>query len=160
MADLKTLKQAKQAYNTLCSMLDNRQWKYSKNEEDLSIECRVQGDDIPMNIFFQIDTDHSLINLYSHLDVEVPKEKLVETAVAVNIINSVLVDGSFDYNILKGNILFRLTSSYKSSLISEKAFEYILDVSCSTVDQYNDKLDALIKGEYSLSDLYILTHGE
>lgn len=160
MADLKNLKQAKQAYNTLCSMLDNRQWKYSKNEEDLSIECRVQGDDIPMNIFFQIDTDHSLIILYSHLDVEVPKEKLVETAVAVNIINSVLVDGSFDYNILKGNILFRLTSSYKSSLISEKAFEYILDVSCSTVDQYNDKLDALIKGEYSLSDLYILTHGE
>lgn len=160
MADLKTLKQAQQAYNTLCSMLDNRQWKYSKNEEDLSIECRVQGDDIPMNIFFQIDTDHSLITLYSHLDIEVPKEKLVETAVAVNIINSVLVDGSFDYNILKGNILFRLTSSYKSSLISEKAFEYILDVSCSTVDQYNDKLDALIKGEYSLSDLYILTHGE
>lgn len=160
MSDTREMKQAKFAYNTLCTMLDNRNWNYSKNEENLSIECGVQGDDIPINILFEIDSEHSLISLYSYLDLTVPSERLVDAAAAVNIINSTLIDGSFDFNILKGKILFRLTSSYKSSLISESAFEYILAVSCSTVDQYNDKLDAFMKGEFSLKDLYIMTHGE
>ena len=158
MADTKELKQAKFAYSTLCSMLDKRGWNYSKNDEKLSIECGVQGQDLPISIYIKIDTEHSLISLLSYLNFEVPKEKLVEAAVAVNIINSVLVDGSFDFNILKGNILFRLTSSYKDSLISEKAFEYILEVSCVTIDQYNDKIKDLLDDKYTLDELYNLTH--
>ena len=160
MADSKQLKQAKNAYSTLCSMLDNRGWNYDKNENELSISCMVQGKDLPFKILFNIDTDHSLINLFSYLNLKIPTEKLVNTAVAVNIINSVLVDGSFDYDILNGNILFRLTSSYRDSLISEKAFEYILNVSCSTVDLYNDKLDALLKDEYTTEELYSFTRGK
>ena len=75
-------------------------------------------------------------------------------ALAVNMINSSIIDGSFDYNILNGNLLFRLTSSFKNSLISENAFEYIIYISCSTVDKYNDKLDSLAKGDYTIEELY------
>ena len=70
MADSKQLKQAKNAYSTLCSMLDNRGWKYEKKEEDLKITCTAKGDDLPIDILIEIDVERSLICFYSYLGVK------------------------------------------------------------------------------------------
>ena len=154
MSDTREMKQANRAYNTLCTMLDNRNWKYEKKEEDLKITCTAKGDDLPIDILIEIDVERSLICFYSYLGVKTSSDKRGKMALAVNMINSSIIDGSFDYNILNGNLLFRLTSSFKNSLISENAFEYIIYISCSTVDQYNDKLDSLAKGDYTIEELY------
>ena len=73
-------------------------------------------------------------------------------AIAISAANYAMVDGSFDYNIANGNILFRLTSSIRESLVSKDMFEYMLFVSCSTVDNYNDKFLMLFKHVMSLED--------
>jgi acid stress-induced BolA-like protein IbaG/YrbA len=35
MADAKNLKQARTVYDTMCEMLDDRNWHYKKDEENL-----------------------------------------------------------------------------------------------------------------------------
>lgn len=67
-------------------------------------------------------------------------------AMAVVVANYGFADGSFDYNISDGTILFRLTSSYRESTLSEELFEYMLLVSATTVDKYNDKFFMISKG--------------
>jgi hypothetical protein len=47
---------------------------------------------------------------------------------------------------MDGSIVFRLTSSYLNSEISEDLLEYVLMVSAATVDEYNDKFLMLAKG--------------
>jgi hypothetical protein len=61
-----------------------------------------------------------------------------------------LKDGSFDYDINDGEIRFRLTSSYRESILSKELFVYMIGVSIGTIDQYNDKFFMLSKGVMSI----------
>jgi len=153
MADQNQLVQAKATFDTLCEMLDGRGWRYKKDEENFSIECGAQGDDLPLDIRMEVDAERMLVSLYSKLPFVVPEDKRVEMSLAISAVNYTMVDGSFDYNFLNGNTLFRLTSSYRNSMISTTALEYMLMVSCNTVDEYNDKLFMLCKGMMSLEDI-------
>ena len=47
---------------------------------------------------------------------------------------------SFDYNIRDGSITFRMTASYRESVIGEGLFNYMIDCAAATVDEFNDKL--------------------
>jgi len=153
MVDAKQMKQAKMAYARLCEMLEERGWKYDINEEEMSITSGARGDDLPVDVLMKVDEERMLVALYSKLPYVVPEDKRVELALAISAINYALVDGCFDYNPFNGNIVFRLTTSIMESLISKEAFEYMLLVSCQTVDIYNDKLLMVIKDVMSLEDL-------
>ena len=80
------------------------------------------------------------------------EDKRLEGAIALNQINYTLVDGSFDYNYEDGRVIFRLTSSYRESLISKELFGYMIACLAVTVDKYNDKLLVLAKGGTTLED--------
>ena len=154
MADKKYLMQAKEAFDTLCEMLDGRGWKYQKFEDEYTIECSAQGDDLPMDIHFEVDAERKLFVLISKLPFSVPEDKRVEMSLAVSAVNYTMVDGSFDYNFMSGNVVFRLTTSYRESMLSTTALNYMLMVSCNTIDEYNDSLLMLIKGKMSLEDIF------
>ena len=150
MADEKKLRQAKVAFDTLCDMLDEREWKYDKDEDNFRIESGASGEDLPMPIRIDVDPERDLITLLSHMTFDIPEDKRVEMALAVSAINYMLVDGSFDYDVINGTLVFRMTSSYKESLVGKELFAYMLYVSCNTVDNYNDKLMLLAKGKLTL----------
>ena len=152
MAELKDLRQAQNAFNTLCEMLDDHGWKYHRDDEKLRVECGANGDDLPIDIRIMVDPDKQLVTLLSQLPFKVPEEDRVMGAVAISAANYNMVDGNFDYNLGSGSIIFRLTSSIRDSLISKNVFEYMLFVSCATVDNYNDKFLMLIKHAMSLDD--------
>ena len=153
MADKNELMQAKVTFDTLCKMLDQRGWKYNKNEEKFSIDCSAQGDDLPIDIVMEVDAERKLVILLSQLPFIVPEDKRAEASLAVSAVNYTMVDGSFDYNFMNGKIVFRLTSSYRDSMISVSALEYMLMVSCGTVDEYNDQLLMFVKGRMSLEQI-------
>ncbi len=157
MADLKETKQAQNAFNTLCDMLDDHQWKYHRDDEKLRIECGANGEDLPIDIRITVDADKQLVTLLSQLPFKVPEEDRVMGAVAVSAANYNMVDGNFDYNLASGSIIFRLTSSFRESLVSKDVFEYMLFVSCATIDNYNDKFLMLIKHAMSLEDFIKFT---
>ena len=107
---------------------------------------------MPMAFAIFCDAERQLIRLISFLPFNMSKEKIVEGAIATSLVNYYLSDGSFDFNLADGSIVFKLTSSFRDSLISEKLFEYMIDLSCVTVDKYNDQFLMMDKGKLSIED--------
>ena len=112
------------------------------------------GDDLPMGFMLNIDAERELIRLLSPIPVTFEDDKRLEGAIATSQINYRIADGSFDYNYKKGTVIFRLTSSYIDSLISKDLLEYMVGVAGYTIDEYNDKLVMLAKGELPLEAFF------
>ena len=150
MSDEKKLKSAQNVYKTLCAMLDEKELKYEKHEDDLVVTFFLGGDDIPMQFVLNVDSERQLIRLLSPIPVTFEGDKCKEAAIAACQVNYRIADGSFDFDYKKGRILFRMTSSYIDSLISKDVFEYMVAVASYTVDEYNDKFFMLAKGQIPL----------
>lgn len=153
MAEMDAIKQAKAVYSTLCAMLDAHNWKYEKDEEHYVIQCGVQGDDLPMDVSVQVDPDRLLVILLSPMPFRVEEAQRKQMAIAVSVANYGIVDGSFDYDYRSGKIIFRMTTSYRASLIGKELFEYMLAVSCNTIDEYNDKFLMVAKKPMSTDEI-------
>lgn len=150
MAGINNLEQAKITFEALCHALDNNDWHYNKDEENLSITCGAQGEDLPMEIKIKIDLDRMLVLLFSFMPFDIQEDKRIDAAIAVSAINNALVDGSFDYDISSGSIYFRMSNSFIDSKLGEEVFLYMLYCSCQTIDEYNDKFLMLSKGILSV----------
>jgi hypothetical protein len=119
-------------------------------EDELKIMFGVGGDDLPMNFLIIIDAERQLVRLLSLLPFKMNSDKRVEGAVATCVINYVLADGSFDFDLDEGHIMFRLTASFRESLLGEELFKYMVSIACHTIDKYNDQLSDLNDGKISL----------
>ena len=144
--DEKALQEAKKMYEAVCAMLDARGWHYEKVEEKLMVRFDATGQDLPMTFIIRIDAERMLVVLTSLLPGPFPQALRDVGAIATSQINYKLADGSFDYDMRDGTVYFRLTSSYRSSLISQTALEYMFECTLFTVELYNDKLFMLSKG--------------
>ncbi len=152
MADEKKTELAKKVYSTLCSTIDNYQWKYTKDDDKLQVFFRLSGEDIPMDFFLHVDAERQLIRLLSQLPFKMCEEKRMDGAIATCAATYKLLDGSFDYNVSDGTIWFRATASFRESLIGEGLFRYLIAISNYTVDEYNDQFLAINKGLMSISE--------
>ena len=146
MSEALELQRAKQVYASLVNMLESRDWKFEKFEDDLTIRAGIKGDDLPIEFIMFVKPKNQVVQLISKLPFNMPEDKRVEGAIAVSIANYGLVDGSFDYDISDGEIRYRLTSSYRESVLGGDLFEYMIMCAASTVDNYNDRFFLLSKG--------------
>lgn len=153
MADNRELKQARAAFDSLCKALDSDGWHYSKDEDEMTINCGAQGEDLPIEIMISVDADRALVTLLSEMPFAVSESRRREMAVAVAQANNGMVDGSFDYNYSNGKILFRITTSIRESLIGERALQYIVYCACSTIDKYNDKFLMVAKNDMTCDEV-------
>lgn len=153
MAGEKELKQAKSVYDSICKMLDEEGWRYNGNAEELVINTGAVGEDLPIDLTIRVDPKKTLVSVWSKMPFNVPKGKLVEMAIAISMVNYGFVDGNFDYNFIDGSIYFRLTSSFKESLIGKETFKYMVMLSCAMVDKFNDKFLMIIKDKMTLDEL-------
>lgn len=143
---------AKQVYKTLCDAIEKREWNFNKDEESLVVYFGVSGDDIPMQFILVVDAERQLIRVMSPLPFKMSEDKRIEGAVATCAASFGMVDGNFDYDLSNGAIVFRMTASFRESLIGEGLFQYLISCSCAMVDKYNDKFLAIDKGLMSISD--------
>ena len=137
---------AKETYDVLCRMMDNQRWHYEKEEEELIVKSGVKGNDFPIEFIIRVNPRNQLVSFLSRLPFNVEEDKRIDVALAICAVNYWLADGSFDYDLTDGSIIFRLTSSYKESTLGEALFEYMVMVSAATVDNYNDKFFMISKG--------------
>ena len=144
------MEKANEVYGALLHMLDTRDWKYTKYEEDLMIKASMQSEDLPIHLFVVVKPKNQVVQLLSRLPFQIPEDKRVDAAIAICVANNGLVDGSFDYDFLEGDITFRLTCSYRESELSGDLFEYMLYVSAGTIDDYNDKFFMIAKDMMSV----------
>ena len=152
MSDENKIALAKQVYQTLCNAIESREWTYEKEEDDLVVFFGVSGDDIPMKFILIVDAVRQLIRLLSPLPFKMSESKRIDGSIAACAASFGLADGSFDYDLADGSIVFRMTASFRESIIGEGLLQYMISVSCSTVDKYNDKFLALDKGIISIAD--------
>ena len=145
MAESNNLEHAKSAFAALCQLLDDDNWYYEKNDEELSVECGARGDDLPIDITIRIDVDNLLIILLSHIPFTIQEDSRLDAAIAVCAVNNILVDGCFDYDVTSGHIFFRMTNSFIESEIGKEVFSYMLLCSCHAIDKFNDKFLMLSK---------------
>ena len=88
--------------------------------------------------------------MLSKLPFVIQEDKRIDVALAVSMVNNQLVDGSFDYDITSGKLLYRMTNSFIESKLSKEVFDYMLFVAFHTIDEYNDKFLMLAKGYISV----------
>ena len=146
MATEMEMQKAVEMYNIVCQALDERNWRYKKDEELLKVTFGVSGDDLSMDFLIFIDAERQLIRLCSYLPFKI-EQKPVEMSIAVSCANYYLVNGCFDYDFAKGLISFRMTTAYHDSLIGTGLIAYMIDCACQTVDDYNDKFLMVEKGK-------------
>lgn len=143
-------KLALETFATICQALEENDWKYKKNEEDLVIECGAQGDDLPMELAIKVDARRQFVMLFSRLPFAIQEDKRLDVAVGVSAVNNELADGCFDYDVTTGRMYFRMTNTFMESKMDKEVFTYMLFCSCQTIDQYNDKFLMLSKGMLSM----------
>jgi len=143
---------AKEVYNTLCGAIERREWNYEKDEEKLVVHFGVSGDDIPMQFILVVDEERQLIRLMSPMPFNMSEDKRMEGAIATCVASFGMADGSFDYDLAEGRIVFRMTASFRESVIGEGLFQYMISCACAMVDEYNDKFLAIDKGLMSIND--------
>lgn len=133
-------------YETIIKMFDGNEYKYDRHDEDHVVTCLVGGDDLPMEMLFVVHDQREVVQVISPMPFRVPEDKRTEIALATTLVNDRLIHGSFDFNLLTGRIVFRLTTSFVESILGPKMFDYMLNVSAATVDDYNDKFMMISKG--------------
>ena len=152
MANEKELRAANNAYETVCAGLDKMNWKYERHDNDRVVSFGVNGEDIPMQMIIVVDAERQLIRLLSKLPFAMEQERRVEGSIITNCVNYRLADGSFDFDLGDGSIVFRLAASYRASLIDPELIRYMCLVACSTIDKYNDRFMMVNKGLMSVSE--------
>lgn len=152
MSDSNNASLAKSVYENLCKALESRGWKFSKHEEDLVVTFTTHGEDFPMDFVLAVDEERQMLRLFSRLPFTVDEDKRMEMAIATCAASFGLADGNFDYDITTGKISFRMTTTFRNSVIGDDLFKYMVVTSSMTVDEYNDKFFALTKGFISLED--------
>jgi len=105
-----------------------------------------------MQFILVVDESRQLIRLMSPMPYEISEEKRMEGAIATCVASFGLADGSFDYDLSNGRIVFRMTASFRESVIGEGLFQYMISCSCAMVDQYNDQFLAIDKGLLTIND--------
>lgn len=150
MADQNNLELAKRTFATLCEALDSQNWKYRRDDEKMTVEYTVKGEDLPMGFTFYCDAERQLVKLVSPLPLEVDESARLDMSLAISMVNDKLVNGCFDYDIVHGRVHFRVCNSFHDSVLSPQVFLYMLGVSIHTVDQFNEKLVPVAAGAISI----------
>lgn len=150
MEDVRKQKLAQNVYSNICSMFEEMDFNHERDDEKLVIRSTVHGDDIPMDMVIIVNPDAQTVSFFSPMPFKVPDDKISEMAIAIAIANNGLRNGSFDFDISDGKIIFRMTACYIDSILGKELFRMMLIISSSTIDRYNDKFLMLSKGMISL----------
>ncbi len=144
---------SKKVFDGICRAMEALRYSYD-SVSDRQIDFTVSGKDIPMRFSMAVSEERQIVALYSPLPFSVEAEKVSELAVALSSVNYRLADGSFDYDIPNGSVLFRMTANYLDSEIGIELLDYMIRCSVMTVDRYNDKLLMLSRGLISLDEFH------
>ena len=153
MAELNHSAQAIQTYRTICLALDQLELIYQKDDENLTIETGIRGEDLPVTFRYIVDGERKVVSVLSRLPFAVQEDKRLEVGIAVAVINNRLADGCFDYDITEGKLFFRMTNSFMDSTLGADVFKYMFFGACKIIDEYNDKFLMIAKGMMTVEQL-------
>ncbi len=146
------MSQAQDVYRDLCRFMDANDLSYARHDEDLTITTGISGDDFPIDIIMMVNDEKGLLSIYSILPYKITEERRIDLAVAVCAANSGMAFGCFDYDITKGRILYRASCCFTDCTFAQELYMYMLSMTASTVEAYNDRFFMVSKGMLSAED--------
>lgn len=144
--------EAKALYGTLCQTLDNMKWRYGKDEDKLVIHTSAIGEDLTIQLFMRVDADRQVMFLKSPMPYTIPENKRETVATAVTVANFAMLNGSFEMDIGKGVLAFKIVVPFMNSLISENVCHYMIMLGCRMTDKFNDKFKSLVDDRLTLDE--------
>ena len=144
---------AKAHFKLLAKAFDSKVWRYKTDEDNLTMTTSFRGDDLSMPIIIKIDAERDIIRLHSVLETKFGEDKRAMGSVATSLINWRVVNGCFDYDMSDGQVVFRIVQSYRNCTLSEDVIIYLVNCLVGTVDDYNDVLTKMARGEADFNDL-------
>lgn len=154
-------KMAEKAFNEFKKRLNKIKWNYSAGMAGGKrvIHTGVQGDDVPMELHIVFDHERELTLLFSQLPVALPKDKIIEGAVAIAMVNHHILQGCFDLDADEGTVTFRLIDDWTGGVSDGEVCENMLGMACQTIDRYNDKLIAFAEDKLTRDELFAFVRG-
>jgi Uncharacterized conserved protein len=146
------MEQAKKMYSTIVKAVENIGWHGDFDEEQMRIELRVRGDDLPMIHRIHVRPELKMVSLFCTMPFSLSQERMMEGAFALCYINDMLTNGSFDLDVSDGAICFRYGLPYMDSIIGPGAVEHMIGFCTQVVDEFNDSLMAINGGLLSVED--------
>ena len=142
-------KEAVRVYKLFQSVCEGFKFKYKANDEELSVELGIQGDNALMNITLNVNKNIDVAYILSKLDFSVGEMCDDDVAQACNLVNTRLAFGSFDYNSKRNHVVFRIATNYTGMELTAESVKALLLSTYSTIDKYFKVLQQVAQGEVS-----------
>lgn len=140
-------KRAQEAYDALRASLDGMTIKYKESAGALyRVEFEMTGKFIPMKYSIVIDPARQVILMFVYLLFRVPEDRREDVAVVTSFANFMLADGSFDFDIDDGSIVYRMASSFKESLVGKGLFDRMLTYAFGVADRLGFRMFVVSRG--------------
>ncbi len=150
--DEKDKTQAQTVYKTVCAALEELGLKFDRHDDKLVVSCEGVGEDLPIEMRIMVMPEQHIVSLISQMPFKVPEARRPDVALVTSIANYKMVDGNFDFNTNLGTVFYRHTTSYGASLISKEVIKYLMTLSITMIDEFNDKFMAVSTGAMSVDD--------
>ena len=152
-------KEAKNAYKLFQKVCDKYNFKYDANDEKYRVELGINGDNMNVKIVFLANANIDVAYVLSTLPFTVNEAYINDVAQAVNLINSRLSLGSFDFSERKNEIVFRMATNYTGMEATKEAIEPLLLFTYSCVNKYNKHLYQVATGKMSFAQFDAMMQG-
>ena len=131
---------AKEALKTVESALRTMGLRFQRDLSGEMCYLIVEGEDIPMPINLWAEPDYYLVVMNSVLPFFVKEDRFDRIAIALNEINSRIINGVFYLDRKDKVIKFKMVDSYLGGPIGADAIRFNVEILLNTVDKYNDRL--------------------
>ncbi len=153
MSDQPNTVKANEIFSVVCKALEEMNIRYRKAEDiNYKVVFNVPSKDIPIRVVIIVDVANEQVALSSRVPINITTDKYFEMALAVNAANLDGKYGCFALNCESGNLIFRMSNTYKDSTISTEVYKYMIDYARETVDLYNDKFLKVARDLISLRE--------
>ncbi len=149
MDDIK-LKIATNVYNSIVEKLQGRGYELEREDDSLTAYFQAETSVLPITFAVTVNADKQSLMLIATSDITFPKDRLSDGAIATCVTNCMLVDGGFEFEYATGKLVFRVSSSFKGSVISTDVFDYLFRRAYNASLTYCTELSKLAKGEIDL----------
>ena len=144
----KDLAAARKIYEKVSCMMPKG---IQKNDDRMVIGLTVKTPKNLHYLFVDVDADMKLLRINSKL-FDVDRERIAVTALAVNYVNSKLINGCFFLEISNRNLFFRINESFGGNTIGKDTVEYLIGITTLTLDNFKMAFFELSQGFIELDE--------
>ncbi len=134
-------------YHSILRMMKQEKIRCAPDRRHLAINGGFRGAALPIDFRIAVEAAHNRVLLLSRLPFAVDSGRQVDVAMGVAYVNSLISDGSFDYDMQKESLMFRLVACYGAGTADPEFARYILFSSCSAIAAYDRQLLLLSQGD-------------